>query len=111
MPLYDYRCSSCEHEEEVSQKISDAPLTVCPSCGKGSFERLVSRSSFALRGSGWYADGYAAKADKADKADKPAAKASKADKPEKAPDTKAEPAKASEKAESKTEAKSGLQDD
>lgn len=61
MPNYDYHCSSCGHEAEVFQKISEDPLRVCPSCGKESFERLVSRSSFALRGSGWYADGYGGK--------------------------------------------------
>lgn len=77
MPNYDYHCSSCGHEAEVFQKISEAPLRVCPSCGKESFERLVSRSSFALRGSGWYADGYGAKpasgGDKGPGAEKPAA--------------------------------------
>ncbi len=61
MPHYDYHCSTCGHEAEVFQKISEDALRICPSCGKETFERLVSKSSFALRGSGWYADGYGAK--------------------------------------------------
>lgn len=60
MPNYDYVCHACGRETEIFQRISDPPLTSCPACGKDALERLVSRSSFALRGSGWYADGYGA---------------------------------------------------
>lgn len=58
MPIYEYKCESCGKEQEISQKISDDALTTCPLCGKEALERLVSASSFALKGSGWYADGY-----------------------------------------------------
>lgn len=58
MPIYEYACRACGHEMEIRQKFSDAPLTDCPACGTAALERLVSASSFALKGSGWYADGY-----------------------------------------------------
>ncbi|RME40832.1 MAG: zinc ribbon domain-containing protein [Deltaproteobacteria bacterium] len=57
MPLYEYRCDSCGNEFEVRQKFSDAPLTECKSCG-GPVRKLISRSGFALKGGGWYAEGY-----------------------------------------------------
>jgi len=57
MPLYEYRCAKCGDVFEVLQKFSDAPLTVHEACG-GSVERLISRSGFALKGSGWYATDY-----------------------------------------------------
>jgi putative FmdB family regulatory protein len=55
MPIYEYRCSSCGHEKEVLQKMSDAPLAECPACGKSSFRKLISAAGFQLKGSGWYA--------------------------------------------------------
>ena len=57
MPMYEYRCSCCGHQFEVRQKFSDAPLAECPECG-GLVEKLISQTSFALKGSGWYAQGY-----------------------------------------------------
>jgi putative FmdB family regulatory protein len=59
MPLYEYRCESCENIFELRQKFSDAPATVCPTCG-GKVEKLISQSGFALKGQGWYNDGYGA---------------------------------------------------
>jgi len=55
MPIYEYRCSECGFQEEHLQKVSEAPLTVCPSCGKPSFRKQVSAAGFQLKGSGWYA--------------------------------------------------------
>ena len=55
MPIYEYRCSSCGHEKEVLQKMSDAPLTVCPACGKDTLRKQISAAGFQLKGSGWYA--------------------------------------------------------
>jgi putative FmdB family regulatory protein len=55
MPIYEYRCSSCGHEQEVLQKLSDLPLTECPACGKSTLRKLVSAAGFHLKGSGWYA--------------------------------------------------------
>lgn len=57
MPLYEYQCKGCENHFEVRQKFSDAPVTACPSCG-GEVEKLISQSGFALKGQGWYGDGY-----------------------------------------------------
>jgi putative FmdB family regulatory protein len=55
MPLYEYRCSSCGHQQEFLQKWSDAPLTVCTACGKETFSKMLSAAGFQLKGSGWYA--------------------------------------------------------
>lgn len=54
MPFYEYECSSCKHYTEVLQKISDAPLRKCPSCGRNTLRKLVSAPVFRLKGSGWY---------------------------------------------------------
>lgn len=54
MPIYEYRCSACGHETEALQKMSDAPLTDCPSCGKPALSKLISAAGFQLKGSGWY---------------------------------------------------------
>lgn len=54
MPFYEYRCGACGHEFEAMQKMSDAPLTDCPSCSKGELVKLVSAAGFHLKGSGWY---------------------------------------------------------
>ena len=55
MPIYAYRCASCGHAKDVLQKLSDAPLTVCPACGAASFAKQVTAAGFQLKGSGWYA--------------------------------------------------------
>jgi len=54
MPFYEYECEACKYYAEVMQKISDAPLTRCPSCGKRALKKLVSVPVFRLKGSGWY---------------------------------------------------------
>ena len=54
MPIYAYQCSECRHEVEVLQKISDAPLTDCPSCHRSSLVKQVTAAGFQLKGSGWY---------------------------------------------------------
>ena len=55
MPIYEYKCTSCGHKKEVLQKMSDAPLTECPACGKAKLSKLISAAGFQLKGSGWYA--------------------------------------------------------
>ena len=55
MPIYEYRCSSCGHKLEALQKLSDAPLSKCPSCNADALVKLVSAAGFQLKGSGWYA--------------------------------------------------------
>jgi putative FmdB family regulatory protein len=91
MPVYEYQCKACGRDFEYQQRMSDPDKTECEVCG-GALDRLISRTAFSLKGSGWYKDLYAspkpetAKSDGADKAagseaktdgkaaDKPAAK-------------------------------------
>ena len=54
MPIYAYRCESCGFGKDVLQKLSDAPLTQCPECGKETFAKQVTAAGFQLKGSGWY---------------------------------------------------------
>jgi len=54
MPFYEYECQACKFYCEVMQKISDPPLTKCPSCGKKRLKKLVSAPVFRLKGGGWY---------------------------------------------------------
>jgi putative FmdB family regulatory protein len=55
MPIYAYRCAECGFSKDVLQKISDAPLTTCLSCGKPAFQKQVTAAGFQLKGTGWYA--------------------------------------------------------
>ena len=55
MPIYEYRCARCGHQQEFLQKLSDAPHTRCTKCGEESFEKMVTAAGFQLKGSGWYA--------------------------------------------------------
>ncbi len=59
MPIYEYQCQKCGHFE-VTQKITDKPLSRCPTC-KGKVKKLISNTSFQLKGSGWYITDYARK--------------------------------------------------
>jgi putative FmdB family regulatory protein len=54
MPIYAYRCAACGHSRDVLQKMSDAPLTVCPECSAEQFQKQVTAAGFQLKGSGWY---------------------------------------------------------
>jgi putative FmdB family regulatory protein len=54
MPIYAYRCESCGFQKDALQKMSDAPLTHCPNCGKDTFRKQVTAAGFQLKGSGWY---------------------------------------------------------
>lgn len=54
MPIYAYKCGSCGHAKDVLQKVSDAPLTTCPSCGAQDFSKQITAAGFQLKGSGWY---------------------------------------------------------
>lgn len=63
MPVYEYKCDDCGKEFEIKQGMEDAPLTRCKDCS-GPVHRLISFTSFSLKGSGWYSDGYGAGAAK-----------------------------------------------
>lgn len=101
MPIYEYRCSECGFQDEYLQKVSEPPMTVCPSCGKATFQKLLSAAGFQLKGSGWYATDFRNSGSKPAKAgaSKPEAAA------EAKPQTKGEP-KSETKAEAKSESKS-----
>src|SRR6187549_302095 len=58
MPIYEYQCESCGKIFEMMQKFSDPPASVCTECGKGPVQKLISRTSFQLKGGGWYASDY-----------------------------------------------------
>ena len=55
MPIYAYKCEACGFAKDVLQKMSDAPLQDCPTCGKPSFKKQLTAAGFQLKGSGWYA--------------------------------------------------------
>ncbi len=92
MPIYEYRCDDCGHQDEHLQKVSEA-LAVCPACGKLSYRKLLSAAGFQLKGSGWYATDF-----------KGAAKKPAEKKAEPTSDAKTE-SKSESKTESKTDAK------
>lgn len=74
MPIYEYRCSRCGHQQEFLQKLSDPPHTRCTKCGEESFSKMVSAAGFQLKGSGWYATDFKGGAAPAAKAEGAGAK-------------------------------------
>ena len=54
MPIYAYACKKCDHTLDALQKIADAQLVDCPSCGEPGLKRLLSAPRFRLKGQGWY---------------------------------------------------------
>ncbi len=68
MPIYEYACEKCEREFEVEQRITDDPVKSCPRCKSRKIKRLISRTSFVLKGGGWYSDLYSSRGAKDDKA-------------------------------------------
>ena len=95
MPIYAYRCASCGFEQDVLQKMSEDPLTDCPSCGKPTLAKQVTAAGFQLKGSGWYVTDFRDKGKAAPKAEgtdsAPAAKTGTAAAPAAATETKATP--------------------
>lgn len=61
MPTYEYQCGACGHQMEAFQKMSDEPLTLCPTCHKPTLNKLISGGGFQLKGSGWYVTDYSKK--------------------------------------------------
>jgi putative FmdB family regulatory protein len=55
VPIYEYRCSSCGFQKEYLQRVSDPLMSVCPECGKQTFDKLLTAAGFQLKGGGWYA--------------------------------------------------------
>jgi putative FmdB family regulatory protein len=71
MPIYAYKCESCGHAKDVLQKMSDAPLSICPECGLAAFKKQLTSAGFQLKGSGWYVTDFRG-GDNASKPAKPA---------------------------------------
>ena len=96
MPIYEYVCEKCGDHIEVMQKVTDAPLKRCQKC-RGKLEKMVSRTSFQLKGSGWYVTDYSSKgsgsdgssADKSDSAKSEKASAGKSTSESKSSESKA----------------------
>jgi len=95
MPIYEYRCEACGHQEDHLQKLSEPALTKCPACGKKKYRKQLTAAGFQLKGSGWYATDFKGGKTEAKTEAKTDAKA----------ETKSE-AKAETKTETKTETKS-----
>jgi putative FmdB family regulatory protein len=91
MPIYEYKCAACGHQDEHLQKVSEKPLAKCPSCGKKKYQKQISAAGFQLKGSGWYATDFKSSGKKAD---------------EKKTDEKKSETRAEAKTESKSESKS-----
>jgi putative FmdB family regulatory protein len=64
MPIYEYKCPACGHAFERMVKMSD-PLPACPECGASEVKKLISQTSFVLKGGGWYSDHYGLKSSSA----------------------------------------------
>ena len=58
MPIYEYLCEKCEHEFEREQRITADPIKTCPECKSRRVKKLISQTSFVLKGGGWYNDLY-----------------------------------------------------
>ena len=71
MPIYAYRCSSCNFEQDVMQKMADAPLTTCPECKAEAFTKQLTAAGFQLKGSGWYATDFKGGSSAKPKSDNP----------------------------------------
>ena len=92
MPIYEYRCSDCGFQKEYLLKVSEPPMSVCPSCNEATFGKMLTAAGFQLKGSGWYATDF-----------KSAPKAKPADaKGDAKPDAKSD-AKSDAKAETKSD--------
>jgi putative FmdB family regulatory protein len=93
MPIYEYRCDACGHQEEFLQKVGEPPLTQCPVCHKPKFNKLLSAAGFQLKGSGWYATDFKTKpAKSAEKKGEEKSEAKPEAKPEKKTESKSEAA-------------------
>lgn len=61
MPIYAYKCGACGFAKDVLQKVSDAQITKCPSCGEERFSKQLTAPGFQLKGTGWYATDFSGK--------------------------------------------------
>ena len=92
MPIDAYKCAACGFAKDVLQKMSDAPLSVCPSCGQAAFQKQLTAAGFQLKGSGWYVTDFRDGGAKGQSAGAPAAPAPEAAAPAPAPASPPAPA-------------------
>ena len=93
MPIYEYACGKCGSEFEAEQRITEDPIKTCPECRSRQVKRLISQTSFVLKGGGWYSDLYATR------------KGESGEKKEAAGDTPKSEAKQADKAKNKDKGK------
>ena len=98
MPIYEYKCTKCDHRLEKLQKMNDDPLKDCPECDRSSLTKLVSASSFKLKGSGWYETDFKNKK----KPESSSTEKSKGEGSSEKTKTKNEPSKSKDKSDTKT---------
>ena len=103
MPVYEYICKGCDHEFEREQRISDSPIRKCPACGAMKAKRLISRTSFVLKGGGWYSDLYSSRRSDSKKSESGPETSSKSDSADSS--SKSDSADSSSKSESSSDKK------
>ena len=104
MPTYGYRCGSCGHQFEISQKMSDEPLKTCPKC-QGKLSKILYPVGISFKGSGFYTTDYKASGKDTDKSSSNGVAPSKEGSLESKPETKSE-TKSESSSESKSKSKS-----
>ena len=105
MPIYEYACGGCKREFEAEQRITEDPLQSCPHCSSDQVKRLISKTSFVLKGGGWYSDLYASPGKDADKSSEKDSKSKSGDAADSKSDSKSD-SKKTKKAATKSEGKS-----
>jgi len=116
MPNYEYQCNSCDEEFELRRKRKDPSPVVCPACGKEDCKKLISASSFHLKGGGWFDEGYGLQPSSTKSEKKKTDSEETSSKDEKTPSKSAEKsesksAKTKEKSSTKTQTKSKTKND
>ena len=108
MPIYEYACAKCESEFEVEQRITEDPVKTCPKCRSRRVKRLISRTSFVLKGGGWYSDLYSSESkskDKTEGKEESGGESSTADSKDSTDSKKSKDSKSSETSEKKSQDK------
>ena len=95
MPIYEYRCQQCGQVTDALQKMSDPPLRTCRHCQADALEKIMSRTTFHLKGSGWYVTDYKGSSGDAKGESKGGGETSSAPKADSAPSPAPAPAPAS----------------
>ena len=105
MPIYEYACEKCQQDFEAEQRITDDPLKTCPNCKSRKIKRLISQTSFVLKGSGWYSDLYSSSKGKPDAKSTDASSSSDSSSSESEKKSEKKSEKSSEKKSSKNKGK------